>query len=235
MSRQAKKSLKTAKIVRNNSQTPRSLPQRTKIGRVTSPTDPTTVLNVVVLVSGSGTLLQSLLDQQDGSYRISRVIADVECVALERAEKAGVDTRIVALGDDRSAWNVMLADTISEADPDLIVSAGFMKILGSGVLDRFGGRIINTHPALLPSFPGAHAVRDALAAGVKVTGSTVHFIDSGVDTGPIIAQRALEVASEDTESTLHERIKTIERQLIVSVLRAATIDENTRKVEFINE
>ncbi|WP_245974952.1 phosphoribosylglycinamide formyltransferase [Corynebacterium alimapuense] len=202
---------------------------------MTSPTDPTTVLNVVVLVSGSGTLLQSLLDQQDGSYRISRVIADVECVALERAEKAGVDTRIVALGDDRSAWNVMLADTISEADPDLIVSAGFMKILGSGVLDRFGGRIINTHPALLPSFPGAHAVRDALAAGVKVTGSTVHFIDSGVDTGPIIAQRALEVASEDTESTLHERIKTIERQLIVSVLRAATIDENTRKVEFINE
>lgn len=192
-------------------------------------------LEVVVLVSGSGTLLQAILDHQDDRYRVSRVIADVPCPALERAEQVGVETRVVELGADRAAWNVTLADAIAEADPDLIVSAGFMKILGAGVLDRFGGSIINTHPALLPSFPGAHAVRDALAHGVKVTGSTVHFIDAGVDTGPIIAQAAVEVEPGDTESSLHERIKKIERQLIVSVLRSANIDETTRKVEFIHE
>ncbi|MCS5480437.1 phosphoribosylglycinamide formyltransferase [Corynebacterium sp. YIM 101645] len=192
-------------------------------------------MGVVVLVSGSGTLLQAILDNQGDRYRVSLVIADVPCTALERAEKAGVDTRVVELGDDRAAWNVTLADTIAEINPDIIVSAGFMKILGAGVLARFDGRIINTHPALLPSFPGAHAVRDALAHGVKVTGSTVHFIDAGVDTGPIIAQAAVEVETDDTEDSLHERIKKIERQLIVSVLRSATIDETTRKVEFIHE
>lgn len=205
---------------------------RTKIGRVTSTLDP---LNVVVLVSGSGTLLQSILDNQDDRYRVSLVIADVPCAALIRAEEAGVDTRVVELGADRAAWNVTLADVIEEGNPGIIVSAGFMKILGAGVLDRFGGRIINTHPALLPSFPGAHAVRDALAYGVKVTGSTVHYIDSGVDTGPIIAQEAVDVEPDDTESSLHERIKKIERQLIVSVLRSARIDETNRKVEFIHE
>lgn len=211
----------------------------TKIGRVTSTLDPNIPdddpLEVVVLVSGSGTLLQAILDNQDSRYRVSRVIADVSCAALERAERAGVETRVVELGADRAAWNVTLADVIAETNPDLVVSAGFMKILGAGVLDRFGGRIINTHPALLPSFPGAHAVRDALAHGVKITGSTVHFIDAGVDTGPIIAQAAVEVETGDTESSLHERIKKIERQLIVSVLRSATIDETTRKVEFIHE
>ena len=199
---------------------------------MTSTLDP---VNVVVLVSGSGTLLQSILDNQDSHYRVSLVIADVPCVALERAEAAGVGTRVVELGEDRAAWNVTLADVIEEGNPGIIVSAGFMKILGAGVLDRFGGRIINTHPALLPSFPGAHAVRDALAHGVKVTGSTVHYIDAGVDTGPIIAQQAVEVEPDDTESSLHERIKKVERQLIVSVLRSATIDETTRKVEFIHE
>ncbi|GAB2506406.1 phosphoribosylglycinamide formyltransferase [Corynebacterium atrinae] len=194
-----------------------------------------TRLNVVVLVSGSGTLLQSLLDNQDDSYRVSLVIADVQCPALDRAEGAGVDTRVVELDGDRAAWNITLADAIAEGHPDLIVSAGFMKILGAGVLDRFGGRIINTHPALLPSFPGAHAVRDALAHGVKVTGSTVHFIDAGVDTGPIIAQQAVSIKPGEDEDSLHERIKQIERQLIVSVLKAATIDHTTRKVEFIHE
>ncbi|AKK08189.1 phosphoribosylglycinamide formyltransferase [Corynebacterium testudinoris] len=207
---------------------------RASIKRVTFP-PANTRLNVVVLVSGSGTLLQSLLDNQDDSFRVSRVIADVECPALERAVGAGVDTHVVELDGDRAAWNVTLADAIAEANPDLIVSAGFMKILGAGVLDRFGGRIINTHPALLPSFPGAHAVRDALAHGVKVTGSTVHFIDAGVDTGPIIAQQAVSIEPGDDEGSLHERIKQIERQLIVSVLRAATIDQTTRKVKFIHE
>src|SRR5690554_6727840 len=134
----------------------------TTIGRVTSTLDPNIPdddpLEVVVLVSGSGTLLQAILDNQDSRYLVSRVIADVPCAALERAERAGVETRVVELGADRAAWNVTLADVIAETSPDLVVSAGFMKILGAGVLDRFGGRIINTHPALLPSFPGAHAV-----------------------------------------------------------------------------
>ncbi len=207
----------------------------TSIVRVTYTSDPITPINIVVLVSGSGTLLQSILDQQDGHYRVSLVIADVECAALDRAAAAGVDTRVVPPGGDRAAWNVALAEVIAEADPDLVVSAGFMKILGAGVLDRFDGRIINTHPALLPAFPGAHAVRDALAHGVKVTGSTVHFIDAGVDTGPIIAQQAVVIGPEDTEGSLHERIKQVERQLIVTVLRSARIDESTRKVEFIHE
>lgn len=192
-------------------------------------------LDIVVLVSGSGTLLQSILDNQDEHFRVTCVIADVDCPALKRAEAAGVDTNVVKLEGDRAAWNATLAETIVAVNPDLIVSAGFMKILGAGVINLFGGRIINTHPALLPSFPGAHAVRDALAHGVKVAGSTVHFIDAGVDTGPIIAQKAVEVAPDDTESTLHERIKKIERQLIISVLQAATIDETTRKVVFTNE
>lgn len=192
-------------------------------------------LDIVVLVSGSGTLLQSILDQQDDHFRVTRVIADVDCPALKRAEEAGVATNVVELAGDRAVWNTMLAENIAATDPDLIVSAGFMKILGAEVINLFGGRIINTHPALLPAFPGAHAVRDALAHGVKVTGSTVHFIDAGVDTGPIIAQQAVEVTPDDTESTLHERIKQVERQLIISVLRAATIDETTRKVVFTNE
>lgn len=199
---------------------------------MTFTTDP---INIVVLVSGSGTLLQAILDNQDEHYRVNLVVADVECPALDRAEAAGVATRVVPLGDDRAAWNDALAAAVEEADPGLVVSAGFMKILGAGFLDRFDERIINTHPALLPSFPGAHAVRDALAHGVKVTGSTVHFIDAGVDTGPIIAQQAVPIEPEDTESSLHERIKQVERQLIVSVLRSARIDESTRKVEFIHE
>lgn len=206
---------------------------------MTSTPPRTSPLDIVVLVSGSGTLLQSILDSQDDSYRVVRVIADVDCPALERAARAGVETEVVPLRGDRAAWNVTLADAIDAASPDLIVSAGFMKILGAGVLDRFEGRIINTHPALLPAFPGAHAVRDALAYGVKVTGSTVHFIDAGVDTGVIIAQEAVTVTPEDTEDSLHERIKQVERQLIVSVLRAATINDNTgqnnRKVDFIHE
>lgn len=191
--------------------------------------------SVVVLVSGSGTLLQAILDHQDDCYRVVRVIADKDCPALDRAERAGVPTRIVTLGNDREQWNADLSETVAEAEPDLVVSAGFMKILGTNFLDRFEGLTINTHPALLPSFPGAHAVRDALAYGVKVTGSTVHFVDAGVDTGQIIAQEAVPVAANDTEETLHEKIKIVERALIVSVLRTARTDTTTRKVEFINE
>lgn len=191
--------------------------------------------NIVVLVSGSGTLLQAVLDAQDDSFTVTLVVADKPCPALDRARAAGIDTRVVEMTADRDSWNATLADVVGEGNPDLIVSAGFMKILGAAFLARFGGRIINTHPALLPSFPGAHGVRDALAYGVKVTGSTVHFVDEGVDTGPVIAQEAVEVAPDDTEGSLHERIKQVERKLIVSVLRRAQIDRATGEVQFIHE
>ncbi|WPF66765.1 MULTISPECIES: phosphoribosylglycinamide formyltransferase [unclassified Corynebacterium] len=180
--------------------------------------------NIVVLVSGSGTLLQAILDHQ-GDYRVAKVLADQPCRALDRAEAAGVPTEVVPMQPDRNAWNVTLANAVGA--PDLVVSAGFMKILGPAFLERFGGRTINTHPALLPAFPGAHAVRDALAYGVKITGSTVHYVDEGVDTGPIIAQEPVRVEPGDDEATLHERIKNVERQLIVRVLSAQQ-QENLR-------
>lgn len=191
--------------------------------------------NVVVLVSGTGSLLQAILDGQDETYTVTLVVADKPCPALARARTAGVETRVVEMTANRDLWNAMLADAAGEGGPDLIVSAGFMKILGAAFLARYGGRIINTHPALLPSFPGAHGVRDALAYGVKVTGSTVHFVDAGVDTGPIIAQAAVEVAPDDTEDLLHERIKQEERKLIVSVLRRAQIDRAIGEVQFSHE
>lgn len=189
-------------------------------------------INVVVLVSGTGSLLQAILDARDEAYTVTLVIADKPCPALERARAAGVDTKVVEMTADREAWNTTLADAAGEGSPDLLVSAGFMKILGAAFLARFDGRIINTHPALLPAFPGAHGVRDALDYGVKVTGSTVHFVDAGVDTGPVIAQEAVAVAPDDTEESLHERIKQVERKLIVSVLRSAQIDRVLGEVQF---
>lgn len=177
---------------------------------------------VVVLVSGSGTLLQALLDAADDPGYGARVVAvgaDRDGIeGLERARRRGIPTFVVPLGScpDRAAWDGALADAIARYAPALVVSAGFMKILGTQVLDRF--TVVNTHPALLPSFPGAHAVRDALAHGVRVTGCTLHEVDAGVDTGPIIAQRAVEVRDGDTEDSLHERIKTVERQLLVEAL-----------------
>ena len=183
-------------------------------------------VSVAVLVSGSGTLLQAILDNQGADYAVRLVVADKECPALDRARRAGVNTRIVELGGDRAEWNDQLRDVVSGASPDIVVSAGFMRIVGRSFLDRFEGRLINTHPALLPSFPGAHAVRDALAYGVKVTGTTVHFIDEGVDTGAIIAQKAVEVLDGESEEHLHERIKQEERALVVDVLRRATISRN---------
>ena len=160
---------------------------------------------LVVLVSGSGTNLQALLDGIEG---------------LARAERAGIPTfvRRVKDYDTRDEWDGALAEAVSDHEPDLVVSAGFMKIVGKEFLARFGGRFVNTHPALLPSFPGAHGVRDALAYGARVTGCTVHFVDDGVDTGPIIAQGVVEVRDEDDESALHERIKEVERRLLVDVV-----------------
>lgn len=179
--------------------------------------------SVAVLVSGAGTLLQSILENQGAAYRVTGVVADGACPALARAEAAGVPAEVVEMGTDRGEWNTRLRDAVAALNPDIVVSAGFMRIVGEAFLERFEGRLINTHPALLPSFPGAHAVRDALAYGVKVTGTTVHLIDAGVDTGEIIAQRAVEVRAADTEAVLHERIKATERTLIVDVLRRATI------------
>ncbi|WP_086710712.1 phosphoribosylglycinamide formyltransferase, partial [Streptomyces antimycoticus] len=139
---------------------------------------------------------------------------------LARAERAGIPTFVCRVKDhaDRAEWDAALAEATAAHEPDVVVSAGFMKILGPRFLARFGGRCVNTHPALLPSFPGAHGVRDALAHGVKVTGCTVHFVDDGVDTGPIIAQGVVEVRDEDDESALHGRIKEVERSLLVEVV-----------------
>lgn len=184
-----------------------------------------TPARLVVLVSGSGTNLQALIDAVDAdpSYgaRIVAVGADRTGIAgLERAERAGLPVFTVRVKDhpDRAAWDVALAEATAAYDPDLVVSAGFMKIVGKEFLARFGGRFVNTHPALLPSFPGAHGVRDALAYGAKVTGCTVHFVDDGVDTGPVIAQGVVEVRQDDTEDALHARIKEVERRLLVDVV-----------------
>jgi len=183
---------------------------------------------IVVLASGSGTLLQALIDAARAEaldVSITAVGSDVPGVmALTRAEDAGIPVFVqepmaYATRDD---WNAALTERVASFAPDWVVSAGFMRILGPEFVDTFSGRILNTHPALLPSFPGAHAVRDALAHGVKVTGCTVHLVDHGVDTGPILAQRAVEVLPDDDEASLHERIKIVERELLVQTLAALT-------------
>lgn len=182
---------------------------------------------LVVLVSGSGTNLQALLDAIETAgteaygAEIVAVGADREGIeGLARAERAGLPVFVCKVKDfgTREEWDAALAEATAAFEPDLIVSAGFMKIVGKEFLARFGGRVVNTHPALLPSFPGAHGVRDALAYGARVTGCTVHFVDDGVDTGPIIAQGVVEIRDEDDESALHERIKEVERTLLVDVV-----------------
>lgn len=179
-------------------------------------------LRVVVLASGTGSLCRALIDAQDEHFDVVAVISDVAGAgALAHGEAAGIETRTVELSSfsDRAEWDVALAAAIAEFRPSLIVSAGFMRVLGASVLKAFPQRIINTHPALLPAFPGAHAVRDALAAGVARTGCTVHVVDAGVDTGPVIVQEAIDIRPEDDETTLHERIKAVERRLLVDVVR----------------
>lgn len=179
---------------------------------------------VVVLVSGTGSNLAALLAAHADPAYGARVVAVVsntdQAPALAKAQAAGVATAVVAPADfdDRAAWDAALARTVEVFDPELVVLAGFMRILGEPFLARFGGRIVNTHPALLPSFPGAHGVRDALAYGVRVTGCTVHLVDAGVDTGPIIAQAAVEVRDGEDEAGLHERIKVVERHLLVDTV-----------------
>ncbi|MDF2967723.1 MAG: phosphoribosylglycinamide formyltransferase [Nocardioidaceae bacterium] len=181
---------------------------------------------LVVLVSGSGTNLQALLDaSQDSSYgaRVVAVGADREgTTGVRRAERAGVPTFCVPLGAfaDRSAWDAALTEQVASYRPDLVVSAGFLKLVGQHFLDRFGGIYVNTHNALLPSFPGIHGPRDALAHGVKVAGATLFVVDRGVDTGAIVAQVAVPVHDDDDEQRLTERIKAAEqRQLVEQVGR----------------
>jgi formyltetrahydrofolate-dependent phosphoribosylglycinamide formyltransferase len=175
-------------------------------------------------VSGSGTLLQALIDASaTAGYPVRLVAVGADRLGIEglaRAERANIPNFAVRLADhpDRAAWDTALTNAVDAYRPDLVVSAGFMKLVGPTFLAAFGGRILNTHPALLPSFPGRYPVADALAHGVKVTGCTVHLIDGGVDTGPILAQHAVSVESDDTEAGLHERIKVAERRMLVDIV-----------------
>jgi phosphoribosylglycinamide formyltransferase-1 len=179
---------------------------------------------LVVLVSGSGSNLQALLDATaDEAFgaRVVAVGADRDGIAaLDRARAAGVPTFVLRVKDfpDRAAWDRALADACAEFAPDLVVLAGFMKLVGPEFLRRLGGRLINTHPALLPSFPGMHAVRDALDHGVRLSGCTIFLVDEGTDTGPVIAQVAVPVQDDDDEAVLHERIKQAERVLLVDTV-----------------
>ncbi|MFC3298524.1 phosphoribosylglycinamide formyltransferase [Arthrobacter agilis] len=182
-------------------------------------------MRIVVLVSGTGSNLQAVMDAvEDGSLpvTIAAVGADRPGTGgVRRAAAAGIETFEVDFRAfaDRAAWNRALTEAAAAHEPDYVVSSGFMRILDQQFLDRFPDRYLNTHPALLPSFPGAHGVRDALAYGVKVTGCTVMIADAGVDTGPILAQAAVEVRPDDTEDSLHERIKIEERRLLIETLQ----------------
>ena len=196
---------------------------------------------LVVLISGTGTLMQALVDAAaDPHYpaEVVAVVADTAAAAgLQRAHAAGIPAVPVVLSayPDRAAWDSALRDTVESFEPDWVVSAGFMRILGPDMLSAFPMRVVNTHPALLPSFPGAHAVRDALDHGVRVTGSTMHLVDEGVDTGPIIDQRPVAVEDDDNEASLHERIKVVERELLVDVVRRLAthnVHISGRKVSF---
>ena len=172
---------------------------------------------VVILASGSGTLAQAVIDSTELDIEIVEVISDNHSAqVLTRAQEAGIPTKIISVGSSRELWNREIIEAVAGLDVDLVVSAGFMRILPAEFVNRFP--TINSHPALLPQFPGAHAVRDALAAGVSVTGTTVHWVDDGVDTGPIITQMEVPVLPSDDEAQLHGRIKKVERGLIVATI-----------------
>ena len=177
--------------------------------------------SIVVLVSGGGTNLQALIDATaDPAYgvRIEAVGADRDDIeALARARRAGIPTFVCRLSEfaTRADWDAALAGQVAAYRPGLVVLAGFMKLTGDAFLRQFAGRAVNTHPALSPSFPGVHGPKDALEYGVKVTGCTLFVVDAGIDTGPIVAQRSVSVHDDDTVETLHERIKTAERQMLV--------------------
>jgi phosphoribosylglycinamide formyltransferase 1 len=185
---------------------------------------PTMTGRIVVLVSGSGSNMLALIDacnRAEVPGTVVAVAADRECRALELASGRGIETILCAFNtyDSRPRWNNDLRDRVLAYDPQLVVSAGFMRILAPSFVDTFAGRLINLHPSLLPAFPGAHAVRDALAYGVKVTGSTVHVVDHEVDHGPILLQEAVRVIPGDTEASLHDRIKRVEHRILPEACR----------------
>ncbi|CAB4935321.1 unannotated protein [freshwater metagenome] len=172
---------------------------------------------ILILASGNGSLAQALIDAQELDIEIVAIISDQDDAhVLVRAQNAGIHTQVIKVGSSRENWNTEIINAVVALNPDLVVSAGFMRILPPEFVNRFP--TINSHPALLPDFPGAHAVRDALTAGVSVTGTTVHWVDDGVDTGPIITQMQVPVLPNDDEVTLHERIKKVERGLIVATI-----------------
>lgn len=182
------------------------------------------MLSVVVLISGAGSNLRALLDACESPLfpaKVRAVGADNPANGLEHAELFGVPTFVVdpSRFESREAWAEALLSNVKHFEPDLVVLAGFMRILPANFVQAMSPNLINTHPSLLPAFPGAHAVRDALSAGAKTTGVTVHVVDEGVDTGPQLAQREVQVEDNDTEAALHERIKVVERELLVDVVR----------------
>ena len=195
---------------------------------------PTERARIAVLLSGTGSLCAALLAATDDPGYPATVVAvgsDRDAEGLAHARRRGLPTFVCAVPDhaDRGAWDRALAAELADFHPDLVVSAGFMKIVGPAVLDAFGGRLVNTHPALLPAFPGAHAVRDALVAGATVTGATVHVVDAGVDSGPVLAQREVAVLPGDDEARLHERIKDVERELLVATVARLVTTQPTRE------
>lgn len=178
---------------------------------------------LVVLASGSGSTLQAVIDAAAqpgfGAHVVAAGTDRPGSAAMDRAEAAGIPTFAVAMAahPNRAAWDEALAEAIAGYRPDLVVLAGFMRVLAAGTVTRFD--MVNTHPSLLPSFPGAHAIEDALAHGVKVTGVTVHRVDAGLDSGPILAQAAVPVLDGDTPDTLRERIQAVEKPLFVDTIR----------------
>lgn len=179
---------------------------------------------IVVLISGSGTNMEALADacaSGDVPGNIAAVVADRDCVGLRAAEKRDIPTVMLEPSsfESRDVWSEALRDAVADYEPDLVVSAGFMRILAPAFVDAFKDKLINLHPSLLPAFPGAHGPRDALEFGAKVTGTTVHFIDHEVDHGPIILQEAVRIEQNDTEQSLHERIKNVEHRLLPHACR----------------
>jgi phosphoribosylglycinamide formyltransferase-1 len=189
------------------------------------------MLSVVVLISGSGSNLRALLEATENPLFGARVVAvgsDNPADGLAHAEHFGIPTFVVSPSafDSREEWADVLLANINHFKPDLVVLAGFMKILPANFVSALTPNLINTHPSLLPLFPGAHAVRDALAAGAQVSGATIHVVDEGVDTGPHIAQVSVPVTAEDSEYDLHERIKVVERELLIATVK----DIATKKI-----
>jgi phosphoribosylglycinamide formyltransferase-1 len=181
---------------------------------------------IVIAASGSGTIAQAIIDAQRSGELEAEIVGlicdQADAKVLERAEAAGVTTKTITMVENRADWDQQIISTLENLRPDLVVSAGFMRILSAECVSKF--KIVNSHPAMLPLFPGAHAVRDALAAGATKTGTTIHWVDAGVDTGEIIAQEEVEITSTDTEASLHERIKIVERRLYVATLQKLLTD-----------